>query len=80
MCYEHKFLGEFQSDLPDVRLVTLRPPLKVGVPTVALCDTSLGDISLDHGQPLCWSEPSVGQNSPQVALSGGPTLNESTIC
>ena len=55
----------FQGNLPDVGLVTLPPPSKVGVPTAALCDTSLGgtslsDASLDHGQPLRWSEPSAG--------------------
>ena len=74
-----------QGDLPDVGLVTLSPPSKAGVPTAALCDTSLcgtslNDTSLDHGQPLRWLEPSVGQNPPQVALFGWPALNESAIC
>ena len=44
----------YQGDLLNVGLVILPPPLKAGVPTAALCDTSLGGTSLsntllDHG-------------------------------
>ena len=46
-----------QGDLPDVGLRTLPPPLKVGVLTAALCDTSLSEASLDHSQLLRWLEP-----------------------
>ena len=61
-------------------LVTLPPPSKVSVPTAALCNTSLGGTSLDHGQPLRWSEPFTDQNPLQVALFGWLALNESIIC